>query len=323
MCPVEPAAVAAPEVVSEAEESAEVNVDEVNTESSEDSLSSEASEVEMESASKMIKQLNLKVDGEEFIEELPFEVTPEQAEYLKKELQLSRMGQKRAQKSAEIEKREAKLKADLEEFLGELKNNPASILEQMGVDVKQMAENLMNEEIELLELTPEERRVRELEAQLEEIKAKEEAAKKSKEEAEFQALQDRYAADFEVQLTEAIDKGNLPKSPYIINQMVTMMSEAINSGIDVSFEDLIPIVQDSHQNEIRDRISGMSAEDLIGLISEKTLNDIIIKKAPSKKKVAPPTANTIVETGKTKEEKASAKFRTKSADDFFRNMNLR
>src|ERR1044072_3233583 len=48
---------------------------------------------------KRLKKLQLKVDGEEYEEELPFEIDEDKADWMKKHLQMSKAAQKRMQEA--------------------------------------------------------------------------------------------------------------------------------------------------------------------------------------------------------------------------------
>lgn len=303
--------------VSPEPEVAEVDL-EVNP--SVDGEAPEATDAEVEAVVEQIKQLKLKVDGLEIIEDLPFAVTPEQAEYLKKELQMSKMSQKRAQEAADLRKSQAQRDQELNQFLATLKNDPELILRQMGIDTAEFAEAILNKEVEKMALTDEERKIQELETQLRAIKEKEEASEKVHKEAQAQALRDKYAADYEKELMSAMEAGKLHNSPHTINKLVDYMSVAMAQGIDLSFSDLIPMIQEERQAEIRGQVQGMSAEELLSLLSEKTVNDIVLKKMPKEKKSAPPTAQSIKDTATPKEKDTGVKLRTGSAKDFFRNL---
>jgi hypothetical protein len=282
----------------------------------------EATDEEVEQAVEMIKQLKLKVDGEEVIEELPFEVTPEQAEYLKKELQMSKMSQKRAQEAAELRKKDLHRDAQLEEFINTLKSNPDLILEQMGIDVNQFAEGVLAKEVEKMQMTPEERELAELREELAKIKEAEAKAKEEAELREQEVLRDKFAAEYEKNLIDSIEANGLPNSPHIINQLVSMVSEAHKNGLDLDFADVAPLVKEEYEADVRRRVSGLSTEDLLSILTEDSLSELVAKAMPEEKKEAPPTVEDIVDTGENVKKDEYARFRTESAEDFFRRSML-
>lgn len=282
-----------------------------------------ATDAQVENVVQKIKQLKLKVDGTEIIENLPFEVTEEQAEYLKKELQMSKMSQKRAQEAAELRKSSQKRESELNQFLDLLKEKPELILQQLGKNPVELAEKWLQEEVEKMQMDPKERRIKELEAEMKKISDEKMSAKKAQEEAQAKAIRDKYAADYEKELLDAMQKGNIPNEPHLIAKMVDYMAIAMKQNIDVSFADIIPLVQDSQKNTVKNALKGMKADDLIQLLSEQAINDLVVKKMPkADKKKAPPTAQQIKDAGEQKEENGKLKFRKESASDFFRKLTL-
>lgn len=263
-----------------------------------------------------LKKLNIKVDGKQIEKEINL---ADEAELIKM-LQMAELSQKRAQEAAELRKAKSSQDAELNQFLNTLKSNPEFILQQMGIDPAKFAEEVLTKEVEKMQLSPEQRKIQELEKELKAIKDNEEKAKKDKEEIQAKALRDKYAADYEKQLLDAMQTGKLPNNPYVINKMVDYMSLALKEGIDVNFSDIVPLIHEDMKGQAKGLIQGMSVEDVLQMLSEQTVNDIVLKKMPKEKKKAPPTAQQVVETSKEKKEDTTISRRTGSAKDFFNKM---
>ena len=86
-------------------------------------LAQNGTAAEQKAAKKMLKSLKLKVDGREIEEKLPFEIPDDEetVEWMKRNLQMSKMGQKRAQEYSTLEK-------EVKTFIEELRKNPRKIL---------------------------------------------------------------------------------------------------------------------------------------------------------------------------------------------------
>ena len=91
-------------------------------------------------------------------------------------------------------------------------------------------------------------------------------------------------------------------------------------GIDISFNDLIPMMQEERSSEVRNQVQGMSAEELLVILSDKTVNDLVLKKMPKAKKKAPPTSQTVKESAAPKKQESGSRLRSKSTKDFFRDL---
>jgi len=122
---------------------------------------------------KRIRELKLKVHGEELTEELPFEIEedPEVVEYLTKQLQLSKAAQRAMQEKSTFEKQ-------VGQFFQDMKSNTKAKLIELGIDPKEFAAQVIEEEIKKAQMSPEQLKQMELEQELarlrEEAKAKEE-----------------------------------------------------------------------------------------------------------------------------------------------------
>lgn len=279
---------------------------------------SEAKEELKQEVKAQIKKLKIKVDGKELEKELDL---ANEAELIKM-LQMSEMSNKRAQEAAELRKKHQARESELNNFLELLKDKPELILQQMGKNPVELAEKWLQEEVEKMQMDPKERRIKELEAEMKKIADEKAAAKQAQEEAQKKYLRDKYASDYELQLKKAMDSGSIPSEPELVNSMVSYMAKAIEQGIDISFDDIIPLVKNSHRNIVKSTLKGFSAQELLELLSEAQVNDLLVKKAPPKKKVAPPTAQQIKDAGEKVEENSGPKFRTQSASEFFRNLEL-
>lgn len=281
--------------------------------------SSEGEQELQEELAQQIKRLKLKVDGEEIEEELPFEVSPEQAEWLQKELQLARVANKRMQESADLRKKDMATQRDIESFIQALKTNPIEILEQMGIDTKDMSEKRLQEEIKKMEMTDEERRIAELQKELQDLKSKEEAAKKQMELQEQERLRNQYAAEYERDLLDAIDHSGLPKNPEVIQRLAQYMHSALKLGIDLNFKDLIPLVQESLQNDMMSLLGSLPIEQIMKVLGDDNISKIVGKKAHKLGKKAPITPKSIQDTGtkKDKDDPFAKKYKKVNMEDFF------
>lgn len=291
---------------------------EVAVSGDEPELNAEDLEEAKEEVKDTLKKLNIKVDGKEIEREIDL---ADEAELIKI-LQMAEMSQSRAQEAAELRKNDMTRNAQLEEFLDTLKSNPEVILEQMGIDVLDFAGEIANREVKKMEMTPEELELAELREELTKIKENEAKAKEESETREMEALRDKYALDYEKNLLDSIAEHELPNSPHIINQMVNMVTVAHENGIDLNFSDVAPLVKEEYESDMRNRISGLSADDLVALLSDDKLSNLVAKAIPEKPKEAPVTLSDIAETGVSNKDDNGAKFRNKSAEDFFRKVRF-
>ena len=272
------------EVSPESSEVSEVQSQEVSSENvTEAQIDADPSltAAEKKEAKRMLKSLKIKVDGSELEENLPFEIPddPKAIEYMKRQLQMAKVGSKRAQEAAE-------LRNYMNEAFSNLKNNP-KLISELGVDLKEFAASIINEEIERSQLSPEELRIRELEETLASMKEEKEREAKEIQEREFERLREQEFERYDSMISQAIEKSDLPKSPYVIKKMADYMLLGLQNGLDVAPTDVISLVRDEIHNDIKEMFGAMPDEVLEQLIDKQTY-DRMRKRNLSKSKEAPP-----------------------------------
>jgi hypothetical protein len=253
---------------------------------------------------KRLNKLKLKVHGEEFEEELPFEIEedPEVVEYLTKNLQLGKAAQRAMQEKATYEQQ-------VKQFFQGMKSNTREYLMQMGIDPKEFAAAVIEEEIKKAQLTPEQ--LKEMELQ-EELKKERTARQKEREEFEQRELSRLQQVEYERidnQMTEALETSDLPKTPYVVRKMAEYMLIGSRNGIDLSAKDVLPLVRDELMTDLKSIINSLgedAAEDFIG---KEVMTRMRKKNVAKAKAMTPATAKAAI-----KEVASSAKTKADPKD---------
>lgn len=139
-----------------------------------------ATKTEKQEAKSTLEKFNLKVYGKEFEETIDLGNKND----LTKRFQKAAAADRSMAEAAEI--RKAAL-----QFIDELKKNPRKVFRDanLGIDERKLAEEIMNEALEDLEKSPEQREHAKLMKELEDIKAQRDTEKKTWESREFARLQ--------------------------------------------------------------------------------------------------------------------------------------
>lgn len=257
------------------------------------------------------KKYNLKVNGKSKDIELDLSNDAEVQKYLQK-----------AMASDEKFQEAALTKKNMEYLIEQLKTNPLSVLkhEALGIDVKALAQMVLEQEVEDSMKTPEQKRIEELEAAL---KSREEKEKEIEEERKKE-IQARYEAEamqaLDEEVTEAISKSSLPKSPYVVKRLADAMMEAINMGYEnVKPEQLMPYVEDQITEEIQRLFESSPDEVMEKLVSKKRLDGY--RKARVQRSKAAPNETlkqAIKDTGSKKEESKKEELPPFKVKDLFK-----
>lgn len=231
-----------------------------------------------------IKKLKLKVDGKDYDEDLPFDLPddPKAREYMTRQLQLAKMGQNRAQQYSALEK-------EVVTFLNDLKTNPRKALSNpnIGLDLKKLATDIIEEEISNSQKTPEQIRAEKLEQELQRLKEERESEKQTAQQREFERLQEQAYQQYDTQMGLALDKSDLPKSPYIVKKIADYMLSGLEKGLDISPEDVLPLVRNEVLEDMRSMIGAMPDEAIEEFIGKDIFNRVR-KKNLAKAKSLPP-----------------------------------
>lgn len=238
-----------------------------------------------------LKKLKLKVDGKE--EDLEFD--PNDDEFMTRQFQLAKMGQKRAQEFASLQ-REAK------EFFENLKKDPRKVLSDpnIGIDLKKMAAEMIEEEIANARKSPEQIEKEKLQAELKAIKDEREKEKKTTEQREYQRLVEDSIEKYDREIGDALTKTNLPSSAYTVKKMTDYMTLGLQNGIDISASDIAKLVQEDLINEVKTLMTVLPLDQVEGIVGKETLNKLRkqnLAKAKSVKQPPVPIKTSVKDVG--------------------------
>lgn len=185
--------------------------------------------------------------------------------------QLGRASDKRFQEASQMKKQAEEFLSMLKtpEGLKQIAKNPA-----VNLDLRKFAEDLLVEEMKKEQLTPEQRRIEELQQQLREHETQKQSLETQRQQAEQKALEDHYAQDFDQKITKAIESGGLPKTPETVKRMVKYMSNALENGIDIEPENVIQLVKQDYSRIMNDVCQQFEGEELIKILGDQITNKI-------------------------------------------------
>jgi hypothetical protein len=277
------------EEVSSEENSEESSQEAVSEESQEEEPSKEESSTEEEKVEEAVRTWKMKVMGEE--REFDEKALLDNMDEILKFAQLGESAHKKFNEASQMRK-------ESEELIKLIKENPAAVLSdpRIGVDLKKFAEDVLTQEIEDMKKTPEQKEKEKLQNDLEEAKKALETAQEEKRKNEFQRLQDEEAAKLEDEMLGAIETSGLPKNPYVIRRMADYMLLAMQNDVDLSPQDVLPLVQKELKQDIRDLFASSPEQVMDELLGKETISNIRQRHIKQMKKPVE-TANNIKESG--------------------------
>lgn len=258
---------------------------------------------------KRIKQLKLKIDGAEEDFDLPFELEEAHADWMTKQLQLS----KKAHKSMQSE---ANMKSQVDAFVNAMKKDTVKAMEAMGIDPDEFARQRIEEKIKESQMSPEQLKQAELENELKALKAQRDKEIQDRDEREKTLLEKQLYEKIEGQMLNALDKSDLPKERYVIKRIADYMLIGLQNGVEVTAEEIVPIVREEIHAELQHLIKTLGEDKVEDFIGKEVLSKIRKKNVAKSKVVTGASAKTGVDLGGKKvADKAPEKLTVK---DFFK-----
>lgn len=258
------------------------------------------------------KKFNIKVDGRDEV----LEFDPSNEEEVRKHLQMSRVAQKRMQQYSEYEN-------NVKGLFELLKNDPIKVLSdpRLGIDEatrRHMAEMIINNEIEELQKSPEQREKERMTREYESLKKQHEEEKTMRAQAEQQRLTQQYSQQLDVEISDAIEKSGLPKTSRTVKYFAEALTFCLQNGIELSPKDLAPLIKRQTLGDFREIISSLPDDSLEDFIGKDTASRLR-KRSIAKIKQVAGNAQQVRDTGSANKPAPEAAAKV-SAKDFFRGL---
>jgi hypothetical protein len=274
----------------------------------EDAIASGASEKEVKN---LIKEFQLKVNGKMVNKRI--DLSDENA--LRNELQLSAAARNAMQESANLKKL-------YESEVNRLRQDPFSVLAEMGLDPDQLAEMRIQQRIDQMKKSPEQVEREKIQAELQAAREEANKLKAERESEQFEKLKEQAAAQIETEIEQALDAHKtLPKSRHIVKRIADSMLWAMGNGFDdVSAEDVMPLVEKEWREEMG-RLMDDSPEDVLEqLIGQRNIERLRAKRLNAMSASNAKTANSIKPTTGSVQKQEEQKREKIKQRDFFRQL---
>lgn len=259
---------------------------------------------EQKALEKQLKKFKVKIDGKE--EDMEVDLNDEAS--LQKHLQMSRASQKRMQEAQELRK-------SAEEFINLLRTNPRKVLSDpnINVDLKKLAQEYIDEQISNAQKTPEQLEKEKIQKEFEELKDRVKKEEETRKQREFERLTREHEEKIQVSIESALKTSDLPKTPYTVRKMAEMMMLALQNNVDLSPQDLAPIIRKQMQTDIKELFGAASDDVLEELVGKERISAIRRKKvaAVKQQQVAQTASSVKPVASKTPEKKEAEKINLK------------
>lgn len=173
---------------------------------------------------------------------------------------------KRFQKAAEIQKQH-------ELVIDTLKESPVEALTRVHGPEKarELMEKYLYEQLQYDQLTPEQKRLKELEKENQALKGQKQKEEEQKAAEAEQKLQTQYKADYEKKILSALETSGLPVSEDTISRMAFYMRHALQQGIDAPMDLIVEQVREDLSHRSKSLISKLKGPELLKLLGDDVI----------------------------------------------------
>jgi hypothetical protein len=178
---------------------------------------------------------------------------------------------KRADINTEKFKRNDKLVFD---FANLLQHNPEELLKRAGHDPRRFAEEVLSRYIEEDMLPEEQKQIRNLQREKEELEASLNEERTKQEQQQMEYLQAEAEKEITQGIISALDSSKLPKTPDVIRRIAYYMMKAHQKNIPVQPKHIIPIVQEDLRVVNRAILDSLDEEGLMEYLGEEKIKKL-------------------------------------------------
>ncbi len=157
----------------------------------------------------------------------------------------------------EIFQESAKMRKEASELMDKLRKDPNFFVKhpEYGPALRQAVEMEIYEEIETASLSPEQKRLRELEKKEKQWQEDQKRQEDEKTTQRQQMLKARFADQFDKMITGALEKSDIPKTPGAVKRMLSYLDYAVKNDIPVTQDDLVSVVYEDFLQEFKSVIT--------------------------------------------------------------------
>jgi hypothetical protein len=170
----------------------------------------------------------------------------------------------------------SEMRKQAEQFFELLRTNPKQVLMHpelaKAINMRELAEEYLSTELQREMMDPKDRELEDLRKwkteQEEARKAAEQEQMTKAQQEELRQHQQRAAREIDRQLTEVLQKADLPKDPEVVKRVAELMYQAGQKGYELDPQTAVDIVRERSQSYLQSLTSRMEGEALVKFLGE-------------------------------------------------------
>ena len=181
----------------------------------------------------------------------------------------------KAQKTSDFATRNARQQEKLVKEIAEMiQQNPWELLQRAGYNPRALAEEYLAQAIEEEMLPENERELRRVRQEKEELERQYKEEMSRREQEQMQVAIAQAQQDISNQIIDALSESSLPKSPDVVKRIANYMLIAEQKGVNVPIKQIIPLVEEDLRNLNASILKSLDPNNRINYIGEDLLKQI-------------------------------------------------
>jgi hypothetical protein len=181
----------------------------------------------------------------------------------------------KAQKTSDFATRNARQQEKLVKEIAEMiQTNPFELLKRAGYDPRQLAEEYLTQAIEEDMLPENEKELRRVRQEKEELERQYKEELTRREQEQMQIAIQQAQQEISNNIIDALENSSLPKSPEVVKRIANYMLIAEQKGINVNPKQVIPLVEEDFRNLNAQILKSLDPTKRISYIGEDLLKQI-------------------------------------------------
>lgn len=181
----------------------------------------------------------------------------------------------KAQKTSDFATRNARQQEKLVKEIAEMiQTNPWQLLQRAGYDPRQLAEEYLTQAIEEDMLPENEKELRRVRQEKEELERQYKEELTRREQEQMQVAIQQAQQEISNSIIDALESSSLPKSPEVVKRIANYMLIAEQKGINVNPKQVIPLVEEEFRNLNAQILKSLDPTKRISYIGEDLLKQI-------------------------------------------------
>ena len=191
----------------------------------------------------------------------------------------------RFSKAAQEKKEAAALRQEAESLKARMKSDPWSVMQELGLDPRTTSEEYLIKKLEFDALTPEQKKIMELEQKNKSYEEKEALTKKEREEAEKAAKDAKdaeviasksaeFIKEYEAAFLEALKPSSLPKNHLMVAKVAEKMRIAADQGWEMSPKQAVKVLEQEVIAAKKALIDSLSPDELAAFLGDENLKKV-------------------------------------------------